>query len=257
MLELHQRVGGGAERGELLVEPPQRRSGLGILLAQPLHEIHHEGGRQAGGLEPLEGEGAAGPPAEPEQLVGERVGAEARGPAVHDALGQPAEVLHEHEADRNRDGPELADGQRLHALESAHEALQRLGLHAAVGVGDELPGQAEDARISLQRLLRELGKLAVKSAREVLANLPHGLVRDVEIVDEPFRGGRERPFFPDHRRDLSIALQQDAAAVPRPRREEAPGGAAGQDRPSRHALRELLQALGAQELGPDRLLGLA
>ncbi|HEY5726638.1 MAG TPA: hypothetical protein VIX40_11815 [Methylomirabilota bacterium] len=189
--------------------------------------------------------------------VGERVGAEARGPTVHDALGQPAEVLHEHEAERDRDGPELADGQGLYALEPAHEALQRLRLHAAVGVRDELPGQAEHAGISLQRLLRELGELAIESAGEVLANLPHRLVGDVEVVDEPFRGGGDRPFLPDHRRDLAIALRQDAAAVAHVRREEVSGSAAGQDRPTRDVRRELLQALGTQELGPDRLLGLA
>ena len=94
----------------------------GILLAQALDELHGEGDGQGGGLEGLEGQGAGRSPAEPEQLVGQRVGVMAGRASLHDPLGQAPEVLHQHHAQGDGDGPELADGQRLRALERAHEA---------------------------------------------------------------------------------------------------------------------------------------
>jgi hypothetical protein len=257
VVELHELVGRRSQRAHLLVEPSQCGGGLGVLLAQALHEVHHEGGGQRGGFEPLEGERAAGPSAEPEQLVGQRVGPEPRRAALHDSLGQAPQVLDEHEPQGDRDGPELADRQGLDPLEAADEALKRLRLEAAVGVCDVLPGHPEHAGISLKRLLRELRELAVESAREILAHLPQHLVRDVEVVDEPLRGRSDGAFLPDHRGDLSIALQQDPAAVAQARRDTVTACAVGQDRPARETLRKLFEPLGAQELGANGILGLA
>ena len=53
------------------------------------------------------------------------------------------------------------------ALEPADEAPEGLGLEVAVGVGDEGPGQAEDARIALQGTVGQLGELAVEPGREI------------------------------------------------------------------------------------------
>jgi hypothetical protein len=42
-------------------------------------------------------------------------------------------------------------GQHLDSLESLDEALKRLGLETAIGVGDEGPGQAWYPRVALER----------------------------------------------------------------------------------------------------------
>ena len=65
--------------------------------------------------------------------------------------GRAPQILDQHDAQRDRDRPQLADRQRLHALVGAHEAAQHLGIEAAVGVRDERPGQAEHARIAGER----------------------------------------------------------------------------------------------------------
>ena len=98
----------------------------------------------------------------------------ARSAAVDDLLGQAPEVLHEHHTERDRDGPQLADGQHLDALESLDEALEGLGLEAAVGVGDEGPGQPEHARVALEGAVGELRQLAVESRRKILPDLAGG-----------------------------------------------------------------------------------
>ena len=115
----------------------------------------------------------------------------AGGASLHDPLGQAPQILHEHDPQGDGDGPELADGQRLHALESADEALERLGLEVAVGVRDEGPGETQDARVAVQGALRELGELAVEATREVLSDLAQDLFDDVEVVDEPLRRGND------------------------------------------------------------------
>jgi hypothetical protein len=77
----------------------------------------------------------------------------------------------------------------------------------------------------------------------------------MEVVDEPFRGRRDGSFLPDHHRDLAIALEKNTAAIPQAGRQEATGLALGQDRPARDAFRELFEPFGAEELGPDGVLG--
>ena len=111
-------------------------------------------------------------------------------------------------------------------------------LEAAVGVSDERPGEAEHARIPLQSAFRELGELAIEPGREILPDLPNDLVDDVEVVDEPLRGRRDRAFLPDHRGERSIALEQNTPAVPHARRQGAADPALEQGRAgARSALR--------------------
>ena len=213
----HELIGRRPQRRQPFLEPRQTGRRLGILLTQALDELYGKGDRQRGNVERPEGQRSGRSPADAEQLVRQRVGVMAGGASLHDPLGQAPEILHEHDPQGDGDGPELADGQRLHALESADEALERLGLEVAVGVRDEGPGETQDARVAVQGALRELGELAVESTREVLSDLAQDLFDDVEVVDEPLRGRRDRAFLSDHRGDRAIALEQHAPAVSHPR----------------------------------------
>ncbi len=68
--------------------------------------------------------------------------------SAHDALREAPEILDEHDAQADGDRPQLADGQRLHALVGLHEAAESVRLDPAVGVRDEGPGDAVDLRIA-------------------------------------------------------------------------------------------------------------
>ena len=60
-------------------------------------------------------------PADSEQPIGEGVGFLTRRPAPDDSLGDASHVLDQHDAQRDRDRPQLADRERLHALVGTHE----------------------------------------------------------------------------------------------------------------------------------------
>jgi hypothetical protein len=249
---------GGALGRELLVEPAQRRDLVGILLAQPLGELDGKGRWQGLLLQARQHRARVRrrPLPEPEQGVRQEVRFLARGSPFHDELRDATEVLDQQDAQRDRDGPQLADHERLHALVGLHEPAERLGLEAAVGVSDERPGEADHARVSLEEALGELRQLAIEATRQILANFADLLVDDVEVVDQPFRRRHDRPLFAYCLRERSIRREQDATVVGEPRQQGSPAA-----RIVRHALgggetlRMLLQPLAAEQLGADRLVG--
>ena len=81
-------------------------------------------------------------------------------------------------------------------LVGAHQAPQALGVEAAVRVRDVRPGEAEDARVAREMAVGELGQLAVVVRGQVVADLAELLVDDVEVVDEPLGGRRDRARRP-------------------------------------------------------------
>src|SRR5579872_7040980 len=120
-----------------------------------------------------------------EKPVSKGIGFLARGAAAYDACRGAAEIFHQHDAQRNRDCPELADGQWLNALISAHEATQRFGIEAAVGVGNERPGHAQHAWIAVERAIAELRQPSIEARREILADLADLLFHAMVIVEQP------------------------------------------------------------------------
>jgi len=114
--------GGGLLRGQTLVQPRQRRDRARILFPQPLDQLHRERRCQraaAAGKVLRRGFGFA---AGVEQPIGKPVGLFALCQGVHDQFGQTAQILQQHDAQRNCDRPELADGEDLHPLIGGDEA---------------------------------------------------------------------------------------------------------------------------------------
>ena len=258
VLDAHDVVGGRALRLQPLVEPEQGRRDRAVLLAQPLDELHREGRHQRAALEPGQAPGGrqrGAVVADSQQLVGQRVGLLARRPPAHDALGQAAEVLDEHDAKGDGHRPQLADGQRLHALVGLHEPPEHLRVEPAVGVGHEGPGQAVHARVAGQRPLGQLGQLAVEPGREVVADLAQLLVDDVKVVDQPFRRRRDRALLADGGGDDAVRLAEHATVVLDARQQAPPPARPVRDGLGRRqALGVLLESLDAEELGTDRAL---
>ena len=95
--------------------------------------------------------------------------------------------------------------------------METLGLESTIRVRDKGPGEAEHAWVARKRPFGELWQLAVEPGRKRFPDLAHDFVDDVEVVDEPLRGGSDRALLTDHPGERSIALEQDAAAVPQAR----------------------------------------
>jgi hypothetical protein len=100
----------------------------------------------------------------------------------------------------------------------------------------------------------QLGKLAVVVRGQIVADLAELLVDDVEVVDEPLSGRRDRPLVLDGTGQGAVRLQEDATVVGDARPDgAAPAGLIGDRLRGGKGLRVLLQPLHAEELREDGL----
>ena len=155
-----------------------------------------------------------------------RLPARAARPAVICSASAP-QVLDQHDAQRDRDGPQLADRQRLDALIGAHEAAQHLGIEAAVGVGDEGPGDAEHARIAGERSVQRASAAAGNSRAAGRRGFRGSALRRDDSCRAAIRPpGDARPLF-DCRGARTIGGEQRRRIVVKPRDASGSTGTAG------------------------------
>ena len=252
MLGAHQILRRGPDGGQPLLQPAGRGGGVGVLIAQPLGKLHGEGRGQDLVAEVSEREGIRRAVALSEQDVGEPVRGEPIRAALDDLLREPAQVLHQGQAEGDGHRPQLADQERLLALEGQDEALERDGVEAAVGMGHQRPGEPDHARRALERPLAEPGKLAVEPGRQVGADVVQDVFDDVKVVDQPFRGGCGRALFFDDGGERPVAPEQDPAIVPDAAEQRGIGDLAVHHPVTGDGLGLQLQALDAEQVGPDR-----
>ncbi len=245
------RVGRRPLRGEALVEPRQRGGDLRILVAQPQGELHGErlGQRGAPVFGEHHGHRFRGASPDTQQAVGDSVRLLPRGAAVHGSLGEAPEILDEHDAQRDRHRPELADRERLDLLVGLHVAAQHLGFEPAVRVGDEGPGQAEHARVPGKRAVGELRQLPVVAPRQGDRHLADVRFDQVVVVEQPLCRRGDRLSRVDRRGNVAMRRDQDGRVVGEPRRQRvAPRGLRRHRLRRREAPRVPFEAVDAEEL---------
>jgi hypothetical protein len=100
----------------------------------------------------------------------------------------------------------------------------------------------------------DLRQLSVVAAREVVPDPTELFVHDVEVIEDPLRGGRDLVFRHRGVRDVPVAGQKHLRVVANPGEEIASlDGLFGAAMGRRQALGVLLQTLDAEQLGADRL----
>ena len=139
MLAPYQLVGAHSLARQALLEPAHRWCRLGILVAQAMDELHSEAFGEAFAVVRLESRRVGLVIFQPQQTIGDEIGLLTFRAPGDDATGRTTQVFDQHDAERDRDGPQLADGERLDLLVPAHEAGERLGVEAAVGMRHEGP----------------------------------------------------------------------------------------------------------------------
>ena len=112
-----------------------------------------------------------GRPACAREAVDQRIGHAALVLRLDDLHGKAAHVFHQHDAQGDGNGPDLADLQRDDPLIGLNEAAQDGACDQAVGMGDIGPGEAKNARVSGEMAFGQLGKLAVIAGRQIFGNL--------------------------------------------------------------------------------------
>src|SRR6266550_1340617 len=109
-------------------------------------------------------------------------------------------------------------------------------------------------RTTRERSVSQLGELAVEPGRQVVADLAQLFVHEMEVVDQPFRRGRDRSLFANRLRDHSMRVAQDTAVLENARQQSTALTRLAHDAlGGRQALGVLFEALDTKELGPDRL----
>ena len=166
--------------------------------------------------------------------------AHAAGPVALDRAGRDprpdaAQVLDQREAQHDRNRPQFAHLQRRHRLVGRHEPGQRLRVHASVAVRYRLEREVVDARQLRRRPVRQARKLAAVALRQVPLRGADLLFDQVEIVEQPFGGGRDATVGADRGREQVADFDQERFVVREPReqavgsRDPAPGGARRRD----------------------------
>ena len=170
------------------LQPSERRRGPGIVVAQPLRQLRGEAfgqfpRRTHQDVRLQRRSGAAGR----QEAVGQGIGIHPRRAAGRHLVRQAPQVLHQHDAQRDRHRPQFADGERLHLLVGRDEAAQQHRVEVAVGVGDEGPCNAQNAGIAREGSLRQLRQLPVVTRWQVLADFADLLLGQAIVVEQPFR----------------------------------------------------------------------
>ena len=203
MLIEHDCVGRRSRRRQAILEPRECGRGRGILVAQSVQQLDGQRARQRHVVPRLQyfQQRFGCKSMDAEQSISQLIRALALRTVVNDPLRRASQVLHQHDPQRDGDGPQLADRERLHPLVGTHEPAQQLRIEAAVRVGDEGPDHPEDARISRERAAGELWQLPIVSGREVVADRPDLVLDHVVVVHQPLgRGSEGAPLgysFPD------------------------------------------------------------
>ena len=250
-------VGSGSHRCQTFVQPGERRGHPRILIAQALDQLNCKGRRQRPLAEASQNDlrGFGLTAAGSQQSVGQGVRFLAHRPIANYPRSRAPQIFHQHDSQRDRNRPELADRQRLHALVGLHEPAQHLRLEAAVGVRDERPRDPENTRVTLKWPFRKFGQPTVKAARKIVADLANLFLRDIEVVDQPLGRLGDGAFLADGLDGGAVRFEQYPAVVPQPFCQMAAAAWSGRDVLSfRQTLGILLEALDAEQFCANRFV---
>ncbi len=121
-------------------------------------------------------------------LVEPVVGCIARSLLRGRTLGQAAQVLDQHHAQRRRQCPQLGQRKRALGLVCAQVTVQQSGIEAAVGVRHPSPGHAVDARQAGQWLVAQARQQAEEAARQAFVDGLQLFLDQGGVVEQPVRG---------------------------------------------------------------------
>ena len=159
-------------------------------------------------------------------LVGPRIGPVPVDRAGRDPGADAAQVLDQRQPQHDRNRPQLAQLERRHRLVGRHEAGKALRVDPAVAVRDRLERDVVDARQPGGGPVRQARQLAAVPLGQVPLGRADLLFDQVEVVEQPFRGGRDAAVRRDRRRQQVADFDQDAFVLGQPRQQpvgRAPG----------------------------------
>src|SRR6266849_3908919 len=131
-------------------------------------------------------------------------------PSFQDSLGKAPEILDQAKLEHAGPCPELADRERCYGLECGDEPDQALRIQPSIAVLNQLLRQSVDSRPARQLARCQLREAAMIGGRQVV---PHSLelgLRDVEVIEQPFRRRGDRLSAMNVIRQGPVRPSQDA-----------------------------------------------
>ena len=195
-----------------------RRVDLGAMVLQALRHLRQERFADATTVEHREQlVEAAG--RERIDAIAAEIGDLARRLVRGHALGEAAQVLDQHHAQGRRQGPQLAEREFAGRFVGLEEVDQQFFVEGAVGVRDEGPGDAVDARQADQRLVLQHRQIAEIAARQAVGDLAQLRFDQMEVVEQPFGRRAHVVAGLGLPADVVVRLAQDADVVAQARKE--------------------------------------
>ena len=201
---LHRGAGGIQPLLQLLPEPGGACTVLAHALQQLVHErdVEHLGKQWQAAARPraLEGGEAA-------------IRLEAARAALDQLLGQPVQVLDQGELEHAGPRPQLADREGCDGLIGVDEPVQPVTIESRVAIAEQLDGHGVDACRAGELARGQLRKLSVVARWKVMADLTHLAFHQVEVVEQPLGGGRDRLAPPHVAGEEEIRATEHARVV--------------------------------------------
>ena len=182
------------------------------------------------------------------QPIQEGVGQQARLARPQDFVGQAAQVFDERQRQHARPRPELADGERRHALVGIEERLEAWQVDPAVAVADQLDRHRIDAGPPEVFPRGQRRQVPVVRPRQVPPHI-HDLRREqMKIVEQPLGGGGDVPAGAHVRRQGVMSARQDPRIVVEAGKDAARARARIDSEPRGERKRAIVKAIGAQDV---------
>ncbi|MDE1927316.1 MAG: hypothetical protein KGL18_08655 [Burkholderiales bacterium] len=258
-LQLHQLLDRLVALGQVLLDPGQRQCQRRAAAVQLARQLGDEGRRHRRLRARHVGD-------EQDQALGHAFGdvAHAVGPqarevaldqAGRDARGDAAQVLDQRQPQHDGHGPQLAELQRLHRLVRGDEARQRAAAEAAVAMRHRMQREVVDARQAGVLAAGQARQLAAVAGRQMAPGHAHLLLDEVEVVEQPFAGGRDAALLVGAAGELGAGVGQHLLVVAEPAQQPVPRAqrrqlVAGGELPAM-----LLHLVGGEQLRTQRRLG--
>ena len=175
-------------------------------------------------------------------------------PAFGDAHRDAAQILNQRQTQHDGNRPQLAQAKGCDGLVSRNETAERVRVHPSVAVGNGLEHEVIHPRQAGRRALGQGGQLPAIAFGQVTPGDADLFLDEVEVIEQPFSGGRDAVARCHCRRQQLAGFDYHALV----------GGQARQQ-PVRHASRcqavrrrkahpVLFHLLGTKQLRPQRRL---
>ena len=253
---LHHPFDGESRFGEPVLDPGQRQSqSRGLALQAPRQfrdeRAHH---RRVRARHVRDHQNQAGRVVlgDVHHLVRPGFGLVAVERAAGDTGCHPAQILDQRQPQHDRDAPQFAQFERHHGLIGGHEAAEAFGVDAAIAMRNGLERDVVDAGKPRRGSLRQARQLPAVTLGQMPGRSANLLLDQIEIIEQPFAGGRDAAIILDRGRQQVAGSNQHRLIFGQAGKKVIRGAAGAEFVRSGERLAVLLHLIGAEQLRAQR-----